>query len=450
MKYVDKIIFRDKETYNKLYQGSELLFKVDKEVELDYLTFTALEPSTILYEPSTVTTAQYSYDKVNWKTADNVTINLNTGDKVYFKGEITGTQKSISEARIRMTGKVSASGSIMSLQSGNPQDKSLKYDYEFERLFYNCSSLVTAPELPATRLTDYCYFYLFYGCSSLTKAPELPSTRLSYACYAYLFFKCGKLNYIKCNAREYQEDNFYMWVNSVANTGDFYCYNSSIFPIESSGIHNGWTIHSEIEPTNVYDVIYVSGRYEFKIPKGNGTYYAIGFNNDCEADIITDKDFTSLNQTIIASTLVDDDSEWELFFNDKNLYFDMGKKFGWRLSWEFGILKKDTKYTIGGSNGNYLGTDRALYFNGSKKVYSNNLSFHDSSEIVKIGENVTSVYVGNIKIYRNTGLLYHIVPVMYNGIVEFYDKVNKRFMEITATPPSQYVRTRATGEQIVI
>ena len=94
MKYVDKIIFRNKETYNRLYQGSELLFEVQKEVEWKGLTFTAIEPSTILYEPSTVSTAQYSYDAVNWKTADNVTLNLNTGDKVYFKGNITSNQAS--------------------------------------------------------------------------------------------------------------------------------------------------------------------------------------------------------------------------------------------------------------------------------------------------------------------------------------------------------------------
>ena len=82
MKYVKKIIFRNKETYNRLYQGSELLFEVQKEVEWKGLTFEALEQSTIKYVPSTVSTAQYSYDAVNWETADNVTLNLKTGDKV--------------------------------------------------------------------------------------------------------------------------------------------------------------------------------------------------------------------------------------------------------------------------------------------------------------------------------------------------------------------------------
>lgn len=39
MKYVDKIIFRNKETYNKLYQGSELLFQTKVVEELNYDDF---------------------------------------------------------------------------------------------------------------------------------------------------------------------------------------------------------------------------------------------------------------------------------------------------------------------------------------------------------------------------------------------------------------------------
>ncbi len=448
MKYVDKIIFRNKETYNRLYQGSELLFEVQKEVEWKGLTFTALEPSTIKYTPYILSTAQYSYDTVNWNSADNVTLNLNKGDKVYFKGSITGNQSDRSYAYFAMTGKISASGSIMSMQDGNPQDNTLKYKYEFCHLFQSCTSLVTAPELPATTLSSSCYFGMFYNCTSLVKAPDLPCTTLQSFCYKEMFWKCSKLNYIRCYAKTYDEFSFAMWLEDVAPTGDFYCYDASIFPRGVSGIPTGWTVHNEGKE---YDVVYVLGRYEFKIPKGDGTYYVIDTKNDCEADIITNKDFTSINSTIIGSTSVGDTYEWELFFNNKSLYFDLSFKNNRRLYWNFGTITKDTKYTIGGSNGNYLGTDRALYVNGSKKVYSTTKStYNNTSDILKIGGNIYDFYVGNIKIYEKTGLVYHIVPVMYNGNVAFYDKVNKRFMEIKATPPSDYVRTRATGEKIII
>lgn len=190
MKTVEKIIFNDKE-YDKLYQGSELLFEVNRK--LDYLNFTALEPSTILYKPYTASTAQYSFDKVNWETADNVTLNLNTGDKVYFKGNITSYQDFINYAKFTMTGKIAASGSIMSLQAGNPEDNSLNYDGEFNYLFENCTSLVSAPKLPATTLTQDCYSSMFSGCTSLKTAPVLPATTLANHCYSQMFSGCTSL-----------------------------------------------------------------------------------------------------------------------------------------------------------------------------------------------------------------------------------------------------------------
>lgn len=190
MKTVEKIIFNDK-YYDKLYQGYDLLFEVNKE--LDYLNFTALEPSTIKYKPSNSTTAEYSYDKVNWETADNVTLNLNKGDKIYFRGNITNHQGYTSCANFTMTGKVAASGSIMSLQAGNPEDNSINYIGEFNYLFENCTSLVSTPKLPATTLTENCYEGMFSGCKSLKTASSLPATTLAVHCYSHMFENCTSL-----------------------------------------------------------------------------------------------------------------------------------------------------------------------------------------------------------------------------------------------------------------
>ena len=502
---------------------------VQSVVDWKGLTFEALEPSTIQYIPSSVSTAQCSFNKVNWFSADNNTLDLNKGDKVYFKGNITGNQSSSNIAKFKMTGKIAASGSIMSLQEGNPQDKSLKYNYEFSSMFSSCTSLVTTPELPATKLaqdcynsmfsgctsivtapelpantlTDFCYWGMFSGCTSLktapelnltiikpgcytamfknctslktaptvlpattlenfcyanmfngctnlVKAPELPATKLRADCYRGMFYGCSNLNYIKCAANEYKSDCFDLWVDKVAATGDFYCYDSSIFPTGSSGIPTGWTVHI-LEPKVEYDELLVSGRYNFKIPKGDGSYYVLDTKNDCEVDIITDSSYNSLNRVALGSASQGDYYEWELFFAGTKLYFDLSFRNSRRLSWTFGTLNANTKYTIGGSNGNYLGTDRALYVNGSKKASSTTKStYNNTSDIAFIGENVTDFYVGNIKIYEKTGLVYHIVPIMYNGNIEFYDKVNKRFMEITSRPDSAYAKTRTTGEKVII
>ena len=60
-------------------------------------------------------------------------------------------------------------------------------------MFRGCTSLMTAPELPAKTLADYCYNYMFYDCTSLTTAPELPATTMAASCYGYMFRGCTSL-----------------------------------------------------------------------------------------------------------------------------------------------------------------------------------------------------------------------------------------------------------------
>ena len=63
----------------------------------------------------------------------------------------------------------------------------------YNNMFSGCSSLIQAPELPATTLADNCYEYMFYKCSSLIQAPELPATTLAANCYAFMFYECPSL-----------------------------------------------------------------------------------------------------------------------------------------------------------------------------------------------------------------------------------------------------------------
>ena len=66
-------------------------------------------------------------------------------------------------------------------------------DEIFSYMFYNCSSLEYAPELPSTTLFYACYLGMFRGCTSLKSAPELPATNLSYRCYSDMFYGCTSL-----------------------------------------------------------------------------------------------------------------------------------------------------------------------------------------------------------------------------------------------------------------
>lgn len=63
----------------------------------------------------------------------------------------------------------------------------------YQNMFRGCKSLVTAPELPATKLFKYCYQSMFYGCKTLVSAPALPATWLNEYCYAYMFNNCTSL-----------------------------------------------------------------------------------------------------------------------------------------------------------------------------------------------------------------------------------------------------------------
>ena len=66
-------------------------------------------------------------------------------------------------------------------------------DYCYNSMFSGCKSLTQAPELPATALTSGCYDSMFHGCRSLTQAPELPATTISPRCYQLMFYGCTSL-----------------------------------------------------------------------------------------------------------------------------------------------------------------------------------------------------------------------------------------------------------------
>ena len=68
-----------------------------------------------------------------------------------------------------MSGKIRASGNIMTLTDGNNPTLSLAgKDYCFYRLFYNCQALISAPALPAATLAPSCYQSMFEGCTGIT------------------------------------------------------------------------------------------------------------------------------------------------------------------------------------------------------------------------------------------------------------------------------------------
>ena len=171
----------------------------------------------------------------------------------------------------------------------------------FVRMFFNCTSLTWAPELPATVLAEHCYYNMFRQCTGiksylfslpamtltqdcyreifrgctnlevvadnlfpattlatscyqqlfaddkkLTRAPELPAETLVSECYKQMFSGCEKLNYIKCLATTgINATNLQQWVNKVSSEGTFVKSSAvTSWPTDTgaNGIPSGWTV----------------------------------------------------------------------------------------------------------------------------------------------------------------------------------------------------------------
>jgi hypothetical protein len=85
---------------------------------------------------------------------------------------------------------------------------------------------------------------MFYSCTSLTTAPELPATTLTNYCYYGMFFNCSNLKYIKMLATNISASNcLNNWVSNVSGTGTF-VKNPAMtsLPSGASGIPSGWKV----------------------------------------------------------------------------------------------------------------------------------------------------------------------------------------------------------------
>jgi hypothetical protein len=113
-------------------------------------------------------------------------------------------------------------------------------------MFYGCTSLTTAPELPATTLASYCYQSMFLGCISLTTAPELPATTLRSGCYRNMFDNCTSLNYIKAMFTTTPSTSYTnYWVNGVSSSGTFVKNSAATWDVTGvDGIPTGWTVQT--------------------------------------------------------------------------------------------------------------------------------------------------------------------------------------------------------------
>ena len=215
----------------------------------DYLCFTSTGDSTVrMSQNGTPNTSankviQYKLNNGRWQTWDLSAVSLADGDKMYIKSD---DEIPIGEAyniykKFVMTGSIAASGNVMSLLNFS----TILTNYAFYSMFSECTSLTTAPELPATTLANNCYNDMFKGCTALTTAPELPATTLVDECYKDMFWNCTNLNYVKAMFTDVPNENCIGdWLLEVSPTGTFVKNSAATWTNEQAGIPTGWTVQT--------------------------------------------------------------------------------------------------------------------------------------------------------------------------------------------------------------
>ena len=187
-----------------------------------------------------------SFDGVNWEdyTVGEVIELPSIGDFVYLAAGESGNETFGSSSsdyhKFVINGSVAASGDITSLISFDLEHTTLA-NFCYSSMFYGCTGLTSAPELPATTLARACYSSMFYGCTGLTSAPELPATTLTAGCYYNMFSGCTNISLIKVHFTAWGSQTS-KWVSNVASTGTF-CKPRVLTEEYGDGkIPTGWTV----------------------------------------------------------------------------------------------------------------------------------------------------------------------------------------------------------------
>lgn len=276
-------------------QEDEVHYNPIPDYSKDYLTFTIISNGTIMWKTSSSkvssTTISYSINNGQWTNITSSTygetFDVSAGDKIRFKGNNSayGIKSSASVYGTTFSGSTASfniEGNIMSLLYGDDFIDKITFESDcvfpflfagtnvvnahnlilpavtmshsaYANMFESCTSLTTAPALPATTLSGYinvsvdgCYYYMFAGCTNLTTAPELPATTLVNSCYFGMFYGCTNLSYIKAMftttpGRDYTR----MWVSNIASTGTFVKNAAATWDVSGdNGIPTGWTVET--------------------------------------------------------------------------------------------------------------------------------------------------------------------------------------------------------------
>lgn len=110
-----------------------------------------------------------------------------------------------------------------------------------------CSDLFENYCDPTQPLANSCYQYMFFKCTSLTTAPVLPATTLASSCYASMFNGCSNLQSVTIYATNWNTSYSYAWLGNAGTNitnPTIYCPADSTiknYTSNVSGIPVNWT-----------------------------------------------------------------------------------------------------------------------------------------------------------------------------------------------------------------
>ena len=200
---------------------------------IPYVTFKAEEAQT--FKMTTTGTykikgLEYSVNNGDWATVEAGTEVPFGGDKGDLRLRGTNTNGTADDLSLISTIEfteanvnVACTGDIRTLLDWRNYNKVETGKARFCGLFFHCSVLTSAPELPATKLADFCYNQMFSNCTNLVSAPVLPATTLADFCYYYMFNNCKKLSTVTMLAIESEITSksycVTAWLNNAGTDG---------------------------------------------------------------------------------------------------------------------------------------------------------------------------------------------------------------------------------------
>ena len=225
---------------------------------IPYLTFEAIDDCTFnFYKLSmeSFSSPLYSIDMGEWKgkwdSPEHDWVTVRAGQTIRWKWKPRFNSSDYYMHKIgyfASTGRFNAKGYVSSMLYGEEclEKNGDEYNwwYVYTQLFKGNTGLTSAADVVLPTYTYNGYFIsMFEGCTSLISAPVIPATVLRGYEYNAMFSGCTNLNAITYLSSRANSTHNYNWLYGVAPSGTFYkkSYLTN-YDIGPSGIPEGWTI----------------------------------------------------------------------------------------------------------------------------------------------------------------------------------------------------------------